>query len=812
MSKKIIIFVFILLFAGHSFAQQFYYYYDKKIEIKELYDKVFVQFERNLNSESYRNIISSLSGFDVKPISRYYPHHPYQVLELNKNNSEEVIEKLKSFKEVISSSRAVQAASGKAYAGISNEIMLHFLSPDQSNARNTIESLGLSVIEENKTIKGQYRVSVEKGTNTLSKSQELYETGEFLFCEPDFVNYDIKTTNDPYFPNQWPLKNTGQNGGVPGADIKIEGAWAITRGRPEIKVAIVDDGVDLNHPDLMPNLLSGYDASGGGNGGGAYDTHGSSCAGIIGAVADNNIGIAGVAPKCKIIPISTLWQTSELAGGILWAAQNDADVISNSWKLFGPSATVESNINWATTNGRGGLGCVVVFASGNDYSSTVVFPSSLPNVICVGALLNNGTRTSYSNYGDGLDITAPGGADPGDVWTCDTSGGYYGTFNGTSAACPHVAGVAALVLSVNPCLNWTDVKKVLELSADKTGAQFCGSANGLWNNQYGNGKLNAENAVRLGMNFDNLIEVINPSASVYTSGGLSLIGVCGLASAVYYGTVYDVTKTINIDYNPSASYLVFSNGINGATYTANPSAGTLTLSTRTTFVEYTQLGQTINQWFPTAPPAIKFWVIPYNNNSIYLQNRTENNFTNIYRSKESIYAGRNVTTLVSQGNYVLNSQNNVKFVAKDIVALEPGFECATGNTFEARIGGYNTCNDYPNGLERGTKDKDSDTESGITKDNDKKESGALVNIVSGVDIDVYPNPATDIINVIMPEQISKAEIMVVSIDGRLMKKATAEKLKTEISIRELPAGTYIIKVNTPTYSLVRKIIKMHMEK
>jgi subtilisin family serine protease len=361
----------------------------------------------------------------------------------------------------------------------------------------------------------QINLNVEVG-DVLSKARELFETDFFEFVEPSFLRQ--LQLHNTYYSNQWALKNTGQNGGTAGIDIHAEAAWNITQGSANIKIAVIDEGVDLTHPDLQANLLSGFDATGGSTNGGAQgdEAHGTACAGIIGAI-NNTIGVVGVAPDCKIVPVrighrhnGNVWtEDTWIIAGIHYAwSTAQADVLSNSWGGGSPSTAVMAEINEATTQGRNGKGCVVVFSSGNNNASAVNYPSYLSNVIAVGAITRNGQRASFSNYGERLNVVAPGV----DIYTTDiqgsvgyntssgTSGNYYGSFSGTSAACPHVAGVAALMLSGNPDLTQARVCTIIESTAQKVGGysyQTIASlySNGTWNEQMGYGLVNAYAAV-----------------------------------------------------------------------------------------------------------------------------------------------------------------------------------------------------------------------------------------------------------------------------------------------------------------------------
>ena len=194
----------------------------------------------------------------------------------------------------------------------------------------------------------------------------VYKTDLVDFVEPCFTRL-IRPSNQ-YYQNQWGLNNTGQNGGTSGIDIKAEAAWSITRGSNNISVAVLDEGIDLMHPDLQANLLMGYDATvnppGGANGSPwANNAHGTACAGIIGAI-NNTIGVVGVASGCRIIPVRIAydyyddgyWTINDgwIIDGFKYARNAGADVISNSWGGGASSEAVTAEINNAVTQGRNG--------------------------------------------------------------------------------------------------------------------------------------------------------------------------------------------------------------------------------------------------------------------------------------------------------------------------------------------------------------------------------------------------------------------------------------------------------------------------
>ncbi|HXK82687.1 MAG TPA: S8 family serine peptidase, partial [Bacteroidales bacterium] len=242
------------------------------------------------------------------------------------------------------------------------------------------------------------------------------------------------------------------------------------------------------------------------------------------------MGVAGIAPDCEIMPISYNFYNYDnpeirLAKGINYAWQNGADILSCSWRS-GQHLYIDNAINNAITNGRNGLGTVVVVASGNYNNSTVDYPSVLPGVISVGAINMCGTRcvgwhTEYnpedslmqdcfnywwpmefgSNYGDHLSVVAPGIKVPttnivDNNWNTDK---YITVFRGTSAAAPHVSGVAALLLSMRTDLTYTEVKDAIESTAQKIRTDFydynVSKPNGMWNEKLGYGLVDAYNAI-----------------------------------------------------------------------------------------------------------------------------------------------------------------------------------------------------------------------------------------------------------------------------------------------------------------------------
>ena len=335
--------------------------------------------------------------------------------------------------------------------------------------------------------------------------------------DPNGIPYPCSVPNDPDFNKQWYLNNKGQliwyqiflflgkipikwpAKCLPDADIDAPEAWEITTGSPDVMIAILVIGVDYNHPDLAANIwnnadeipnngidddangyiddIRGWDFANNDNDPIDVFGHGTLCAGVVGAVGNNGIGIIGIAWNCKIMPVRVIddqgWcYSSIIAEGIRYATDNGANVISMS---FNADDSNNTNIMLDAVNYAYSKGVFLCAAAGNENASNGGYPAEYDNVTAVGWTNQKDKAHDGSNYGDWVDIAAPGTHIYSTDTLQDALGEYY-FWDGTSAATPIVAGVAALLLSKDPSLTPDEVKSLLCNNVDPySGDKYIGT-------------------------------------------------------------------------------------------------------------------------------------------------------------------------------------------------------------------------------------------------------------------------------------------------------------------------------------------------
>lgn len=330
-------------------------------------------------------------------------------------------------------------------------------------------------------------VKVDLGTDIMAAVQEYTADPNVEYAEPNYIARITLIPNDTYYASkQWAPNK-----------IKAPDAWEKETGDPSVIIAIIDTGIDFDHADLAGQIwtnlieLSGtptVDDDGNGyiddiNGGDFVNvdndpdddhSHGSHVSGIAAATMNNNEGIAGICPGCRIMPLKVCdaggsCKSGDIAAAIRYAADNGAKIISMG--LGGPCSTLKAQaMHYAWSNGL-----LIIAAAGNRGGYGIDWPARFLRVMAIGASNNKDKRASFSDYGKQLDLVAPGvnilstvpyhNLDP----RLDPLDNQYDWFSGTSIATPHVAGVAGLIWSANPALSKGQVWRILIKSTDNLG-------------------------------------------------------------------------------------------------------------------------------------------------------------------------------------------------------------------------------------------------------------------------------------------------------------------------------------------------------
>ena len=465
-----------MLYAGAK--PLFYYYNGERIPLSVSEDSIKIYTIDNIKTTcdggkefSYSSIVTSARGNDEDFFSRA------------------------SSKEYI-----ILGDSGHTVQMSNNFYVQLYDSSDYPKLQQVAEEAIVQIIGHVPYTRNWYKLVVNnsKIDNSLEMSNYFYETGLFKNVDPGFIfNFQPSCVSDSHYSSsQW---------GLPA--IHACDAWNISKGDSSVTIAILDDGVYQSHSEFCDTQFANYYNcyTGGTSPYSINGDHGTMICGLI-AADHNHAEIAGIAPYCKIMPISHPFQLSdtmsaELASGFSWAVAHGADVINCSWgdqdgQYYNElhSTILESSISDALTYGRSGKGCVVVFAAGNQASTHLDYPAYVfPEILTVGAIDETYNRAYMSSMGPDLDIVAPGT----NIYTTITTGGYY-TIGGTSLAAPYVSGVAGLMLSINPLLTRQQIIDIIESTAQKisTGySTYPNHPNGTWNFFRGYGLVDAYAAV-----------------------------------------------------------------------------------------------------------------------------------------------------------------------------------------------------------------------------------------------------------------------------------------------------------------------------
>ena len=371
---------------------------------------------------------------------------------------------------------------------MAGEIIIKF-KPGASDAdvRAVMADLGATRVKRFPSIRAEEQRITRRGVMDAVSRYQSHPAVEFI--EPNWIVRADLVPTDPLFPQQWSLQNTGQTGGLPGADIGVVPAWDVETGSPDVVVAIIDTGVDYTHPDLAANIWSnpaeipgnGVDDDGNGlvddvHGYDFYNFdadpmddngHGTHVAGIVAAEGQNGVGIAGVAWHVKLLPLKFLGPggtgpVSAAIDCVEYAVANGAQILNNSWGGFEFSTALELAIQHADS-----AGVLFVAAAGNEASSLDEadhFPASYheANVIPVAATTDRDQLAPFSNYGpNSVPIAAPGTS-----IMSTFPGGAYQELDGTSMSAPLVSGALAILKSKFPSMSAPQMKSVLIHSAD----------------------------------------------------------------------------------------------------------------------------------------------------------------------------------------------------------------------------------------------------------------------------------------------------------------------------------------------------------
>ncbi|MFM1651402.1 S8 family peptidase [Brevibacillus sp. B_LB10_24] len=334
---------------------------------------------------------------------------------------------------------------------VEHEIVVRFSPrPDQA----TIQKILAKVDGKIKRDYGESMIIKSNSKTTKEMMKVFAEHPDSVYAEPNYLLLPNVVPNDTYYHRyQWNLPMIG-----------MEEGWNITEGSKDVIVAVVDTGIDLKHPEFKGKLVPGYNFIDDNDVPMDDNGHGTHVSGIIAARTNNSAGIAGMSWNSKIMPVKAIGADGsgsafDIAQGIRFATDNGADVINLSVGNYTSSAALREACRYAFDNN-----VILVAASGNDDTDQPGYPAAYPEVMGVAAVDHLKARADFSNYGDYVDVAAPGVDIPSTYIESD-----YAALSGTSMACPHVTAFASLIRSVNPGMKNSEVMRLIRETATDLG-------------------------------------------------------------------------------------------------------------------------------------------------------------------------------------------------------------------------------------------------------------------------------------------------------------------------------------------------------
>jgi len=378
---------------------------------------------------------------------------------------------------------------------VPDEILVRFKSGTSRQAMLASHAkVGGTIKREFRSVPGLHLVKLSAASNFKRALRDYHKSPDILYAEPNYILHTFAQPNDPLFPQQWGLSNTGQSGGTPGADIHAPQAWDITTGSSDVVVAVIDTGIDYTHPDLAANVWSAptsfteqvgsysvtcpagshgiQPGALGGNGNACdpmdLDGHGTHVAGIIGAVGNNGLGVSGVNWNVQLMACSGVDSLGDAVACLDFVKQmkdQGVNVIASNNSWGGEGLYSQALIDAITAQQQDGI--LFIAAAGNSFDDNDLYPTDpaslfLTNIISVAATTPNDGLAGFSNFGRySVDLGAPG------VDILSTlPGGVYGLDTGTSMSAPFVTGVAALLKAANPSWDWRAIKNQILAGGD----------------------------------------------------------------------------------------------------------------------------------------------------------------------------------------------------------------------------------------------------------------------------------------------------------------------------------------------------------